>query len=125
MKAASLLAGLLALASCGASDFLGPDAEQGIEGLVLLGPMCPVVRADDPCPDQPYQASIDVRRLGGELAGTVRSDEEGRFRVGLRPGDYVLEPRSGSPFPAAGPQVVPVEPGAYTDVVVSFDTGIR
>jgi hypothetical protein len=55
----------------------------------------------------------------------VRSDEDGRFRVGLSPGDYVVDPESGDPFPVAGPQDVTVVEGAYTEVVVSFDTGIR
>jgi hypothetical protein len=116
----------LTLAACGPSDLLGPGAVQGIDGLVLIGPQCPVQTVDDPCPDIPYQAWIDVRNAtGGLLVTRVRSDEEGRFRVGLRPGSYVLDPESGSPFPAAGEQTVQVDEDVYTDVIVSFDTGIR
>ena len=116
---------LCALPACGPSDLLGPQAAQGIDGLVLLGPMCPVQTQDDPCPDTPYEAWIDVRTAGGVLVTRVRSDEEGHFRVGLRPGTYMLDPESGSPFPTAGEQTVEVEEGVYTEVVVSFDTGIR
>ena len=72
--------GLLALAACGASELLGPESPQGIQGVVLLGPMCPVVRADDPCPDQPYEAWIEIRNASGEVVTGVRSDAEGRFR---------------------------------------------
>ncbi len=116
----------LTLAACGSSDLLGPQAVQGIDGLVLLGPQCPVQTVDDPCPDLPYQAWIDLRAAGsGAPVTRVRSDEEGRFRVGLRPGSYVLDPESGIPFPSAGEQTVYVEEGIYTDVIVSFDTGIR
>ncbi|MEQ1856388.1 MAG: hypothetical protein ABL963_07955 [Longimicrobiales bacterium] len=125
MRKPILLASLLALASCGASDALGPGAPQGIEGLVLLGPMCPVVRLDDPCPDQPYQAWIDVRSAEGAIVASVHSNEEGRFRVGLRPGAFTLVPRSGRPFPTAGESSVRVETGAYTEVTIGFDTGIR
>ena len=55
----------------------------------------------------------------------MRSGEDGRFRVGLRPGRYVLDPERGNPFPAASEQEVDVVSGAYTEVVVAFDTGIR
>lgn len=112
-------------AACGADDLLGPDAPQGIEGIVLLGPQCPVVSLDDPCPDVPYQAEIVVRRTGGGVVTRLRSGEDGAFRVGLRAGDYVLDPVSGNPFPVATSQEVTVMEGVYTTVVVSFDTGIR
>lgn len=37
---------LLTLNACGTNDLLGPDAAQGIEGIVLLGPQCPVQTVD-------------------------------------------------------------------------------
>ncbi len=116
---------LLAAAACGAGDLLGPDAPQGIDGIVLLGPQCPVQTLEDPCPDLPYAAWINVRSPVGRLIGRVRSGADGRFRVGLNPGSYILDPESGSPFPVASEMEVEVEPGAYSEVTVSFDTGIR
>lgn len=122
MSATVLLVGVV---GCGSSDLLGPEAAQGIEGIALLGPLCPVVSLQDPCPDRPYVASIDVRRAGGGFVTRLRTGEDGLFRVGLRPGTYVLDPESGVPFPAASEQEVQVVADAYTQVVVSFDTGIR
>ncbi|MGD8361991.1 MAG: carboxypeptidase-like regulatory domain-containing protein [Gemmatimonadota bacterium] len=116
---------LLSVAGCRADDLLGPNAEQGIEGVVLLGPQCPVATVDDPCPDSPYQAWIRVRRPDGRTVTRIRSGEDGRFRVGLRPGSYRLDPESGNPLPSATEQEVEVEAGKYTEVVISFDTGIR
>jgi hypothetical protein len=124
-KRIGVITACVVLVACGASELLGPDAPQGIDGLVLLGPMCPVQPLDDSCPDQPYQALIGVRSATGELVTRVRSGEDGRFRVGLEPGAYVIEPESGKPFPVAGPQNVVVEAGRYTEVLVSYDTGIR
>jgi len=34
--------------------------DSGIEGQVLIGPMCPAVQEGQECPDQPYQASLTV-----------------------------------------------------------------
>lgn len=45
--------------------------------------------------------------------------------MGLRPGRYMLVPESGDPFPRASEQEVVVAVGVYTEVTVSFDTGIR
>jgi hypothetical protein len=120
------LAALLLLAACGAGHgLLGPDAPQGIEGLVLLGPLCPVVTAEDPCPDRPYQATIEVLDADGDRVTSVRSDLDGRFRVGLEPGLYRLHPESGDPLPAAGDQDVEVRARAWSAVTVGYDTGIR
>jgi len=119
------LTALLAFSACAKDDLLGPDALQGIDGIVLLGPLCPVQSDTDPCPDRPYVARIEVRSLGGTRVTTVRSGEDGRFRVGLRPGGYILDPESGDPFPTAGEQEVEVVEGEYTEVTVAFDTGIR
>jgi len=122
---AAATAAIAVLAACGPTDLLGPEAAQGIEGLVLIGPQCPVQSLENPCPDLPYQAWIVVRGDGGEVVTRIQSGEDGRFRVGLRPGSYLLDPESGEPFPIAGPQEAEVVEGVYTEVVVSFDTGIR
>lgn len=116
---------LLALTACGTIAVLGPGAPQGIEGIVLLGPQCPVQSLENPCPDLPHEAWIDVRSADGDSLTRIRSGPDGRFRVGLRPGQYVLDPESGNPFPIAGEQEVEVGDGVYTEVIVNLDTGIR
>jgi hypothetical protein len=119
------LALLLVSASCASDALLGPEAPQGIEGLVLIGPQCPVQSLEDPCPDLPHQATIDVRDSDDGWVTQVRSGANGTFRVGLRPGMYTLHPRSGDPFPTAVDVDVEVLPGQYAQVTISFDTGIR
>jgi hypothetical protein len=119
------LALCLVVTACTTDALLGPGAAQGIEGIVLLGPQCPVQSEDDPCPDIPYQAWIEIRLASGENVSRFRSGADGRFRIGLRPGAYVLHPESGNPFPVADQRPVLVTDGLYTDVTVNFDTGIR
>ena len=115
----------LVVASCAESDLLTPGAEQGIDGMVTIGPMCPVQTLDDPCPDAPYQAWIDVRTAVGAHVTRLRSGEDGTFRVGLRPGRYVLDPEADGRLPMAAEQTVDVALGEYTDVLISYDSGIR
>jgi hypothetical protein len=121
----ALLLLLLPLTACNSADLLGPGALHGIEGIALRGPTCPVHMPGDACADRPHQARIEIRSFGGGSVTSVRSGEDGRFRVGLRPGRYILVPESGDPFPNASEQEVVVMAGVYTQVTVSFDTGIR
>ena len=116
---------LMTLATCDSSDLLGPGAPQGIEGVALLGPLCPVQTEENPCPDRPYEAWVQVLSTAGRLVTRFRTGDDGRFRIGLRPGHYILAPESGDPFPAAREQAVDVAHGLYTEIVISFDTGIR
>jgi hypothetical protein len=104
-------------------------SESGIEGQVSIGPMCPVERPDQPCPDKPFAASIKIQNQddqGDHL--TVRSGEDGRFRVKLAQGKYKLTPLApnpGAPPHAPGPQTVTVKSGKYAHVTIKYDSGIR
>jgi len=58
----------------------------------------------------------------------VHSGTEGRFRVRLTPGTYVVQPlrQGGSPFPRPpGPSTVRVRTGHFTNITITYDTGIR
>ena len=102
-------------------------AGSGIQGQALMGPTCPVVRIDEPCPDQPVQVTVDV--LNADCTHKITAfttDADGRFRIALQPGEYCLVPQPGAGgFPFGKPQNVVVEENAYTGVIISLDTGIR
>jgi hypothetical protein len=104
------------------------EAKTGIEGLVTIGPVCPAPEAGKECPDRPYSATIVVREAGSDrVVATFTSGEDGRFRVELPPGNYVLDP--GEPQliaePVAEAVEVVVEEGVFAYAVVRFDSGVR
>jgi hypothetical protein len=99
--------------------------DSGIEGQVFIGPMCPVVQVGQECPDQPYQAVLTVNSPEGERIVQVQTDEEGRFRIPLEPGEYILHPESPNALPLTKEQAVIVEEGKFTQVIVNYDSGIR
>jgi hypothetical protein len=111
------------------TDFTGcgAPATSGITGMVLIGPMCPVMRADEPCPDQPFAATLLIRDSQGRQLCTVTSGDDGHFQVALPPGSYEVVPLAGgvSGLPFAAAQWVTVTPGQYTAVTVTYDSGIR
>jgi len=100
-------------------------ADSGIEGQVLIGPMCPVVQVGQECPDQPYQATLTVNGPDGRKIVQFQSDAQGRFKIPLAPGDYILHPESPNGIPSAGEQSFRVEAGKFTQMVVNYDSGIR
>lgn len=99
--------------------------DSGIEGHVLIGPMCPVVQVGQECPDQPYQAVLTVTSPKGERIVQVQTDKNGMFRIPLAPGEYVLHPESPNVLPFAGEQSIVIEAGTFTQVTVQYDSGIR
>ncbi len=104
--------------------------DSGIAGKVVAGPTCPVERVppDPRCEPRPLSARLEVRLAGSAGAWrTVRSASNGRFRVKLAPGAYVVRPLSvgrALPRPPA-PLHVRVRAGHFTFVRITYDTGIR
>ncbi len=99
----------------------------GVKGQVFIGPMCPVVRVDTPCPDEPYQAALTVLTLDGREVTRFKTDAEGKFTVNLPPGDYVLHPETpeNNSLPFAPDVPFTVIPDEFTNIIVTYDSGIR
>ncbi len=108
-----------------------PSGASGIEGQVLVGPTCPVERANDPCPDRPVQ--VYVWTEPGLPSMTVQTDADGRFRLPLPAGTYAIDAGNCGPsmkcvsggLPRFEPQNVVVRAGSFTEVTLHGDSGIR
>jgi hypothetical protein len=114
-------------ASSGISSGSPPATGSGVRGQVLIGPSCPVIRIDNPCPDQPYQANLTVFSLDGQKVTRFSSGADGKFEIQLPPGNYILHPESpdGRPIPSAADVPFTVLPDQFSEVVVTFDSRIR
>ena len=113
---------IISLATCSAP---ATPIDSGIEGQVLIGPTCPVVVEGQDCANKPYQATLTVNSPNGRKIAQVQTDEEGRFKIPLAPGEYILHPESPNVMPFAGEQTFIVETGKFTQIVVNYDSGIR
>jgi hypothetical protein len=99
----------------------------GIRGIATAGPVCPVVRPDDPnCADGPVAgATVHILDETGTEVALLETDLSGAFVVTLAPGRYrvVADPVEGLMH---GPDPVDVTVGASLALVqLSYDTGIR
>ena len=99
-----------------------------LEGTVTLGPICPVIRENDPnCADRPYVAPLSLRDGSGQTILRFASDTAGHFSVSAKPGTYTLVPQTPGAvaLPRASVQKVALTDGVTTRVNVQYDTGIR
>lgn len=100
-------------------------SDSGIEGSVSIGPMCPVMQANVPCPDQPYQAKLTVLTTTEKKVARFQTDTQGHFRINLASGDYVLHPESPNGLPYAEDIPFTVKEHQFTHLEISYDSGIR
>ena len=67
---------------------------------------------------------LEVR--SGQVVTTIRSSADGRFRIKLPAGQYELQVLRPTDRSASGPpQLVVVQPHAFSQATLQFDTGIR
>ena len=114
---------LLLLTACASSA--ANTTTSGIYGQVTIGPACPVMQVGVPCPDKPYQATVAVLNQSRSRVTQFTTDAQGSFKVGLKPGTYLLVPESPGVMPRAGEQTVTVTAGQFTQVNIVYDSGIR
>ena len=100
--------------------------DSGVEGQVIIGPVCPVIQQGEDCVDRPYQATLTVNDPKGRKIVQVEADEDGQFKIPLEPGNYILVPESkGLMVPFASQQPFTVTEGKYTQLTIAYDSGIR
>jgi hypothetical protein len=132
VNARHLLASLLGLGlAVGACSPAGSTAsptqllDSGIRGTVLLGPTCPVQQeGQSPCVT-PYAAVLVVTDSDNREVARTTAGADGKFEVRLPPGDYIVLPQPGDPFPHAPPTDVTVVANHFVEVEINYDTGIR
>ena len=123
MRSISIFLIILFLAAC--APVTSPPADTGIEGQVFIGPTCPVVQLNNPCPDRPYQATLSVLDSNHRKVVKFQTDANGSFHVALAPGAYILHPESPGVMPVASEQPFTVIAGQFTHLNITYDSGIR
>ena len=121
------LALVLAVVSTACAGAASSGADSGVQGKVMVGPTCPVERADSPCPDSPAGgATVQVLDSSEAVVASGTSASDGSFRVAVEAGSYQVKATRDS---AIGRETRPVEvtvtSGEFVTVTLMFDSGIR
>ena len=111
---------LAALASALLAGCAGAyTAPMAVSGRVELGPLCPVERADSPCPVPPAAfAGVEVVATSGEDEERVPVAADGTFTLSLAAGSWEVTS-------TAGMSCTPITVSVAGQVVITCDTGIR
>jgi hypothetical protein len=122
---AAIVFGVLLTACGAASPAAAPGT--GLQGLVEVGPTCPVERINSPCPPHPLAATIVIRNPQGAEVRRVQSGADGRFKVDLAAGTYTLVGLNvgNSMLPRPIQTAATVVQGRYSAITVEYDSGIR
>jgi hypothetical protein len=97
----------------------------GIYGIITLGPISPVQKEGE-INYKPYKATVIVNSTNGTKITEFISNDDGSFKVYLKPGSYILESQKTSNiYPILKPITVVVKENQFTEVNISFDSGIR
>ena len=118
----AVLALMLSVAVACASPAGAPSG--GIEGLVTIGPTCPVQQAGSPCPPGLWTGTVRATSSEGTVHETATA-ADGSYRIALPPGTYTVTPvvQSGGP-PTARPATVTVGT-TMQQLDLQLDSGIR
>jgi hypothetical protein len=104
------------------------DTARRVAGYVHAGPTCPVETSppDPDCEDLAVAGAVlIVRTKEGEEVTRVESADDGRFRLRLVPGAYVLEPQPVDGLLGTAPPQEFVVGSEPIELDVAYDTGIR
>lgn len=103
--------------------------DTGVEGIVTIGPTCPVVRYPDDgtCADRPYQTTLVLSsNLPGKGGGIlIHTDAKGYFSQELTPGTYTISPQPSGMMPRLAPVTFTVTLHKRVSLNLQFDSGIR
>lgn len=102
----------------------------GIRGRVVASPACPVESnpPDPQCAPRGFAAWLRIYRLSDQhTVARLRTSDEGRFSVRLRPERYGLSarPLAGGLLPSCPRVKATVRRGSYARVTIDCDSGIR
>lgn len=98
---------------------------QGVEGIVTIGPTCPVERIppDPACADKPYKTKLIIG--GPATTLIIETGSDGYFSQELPPGTYTISAESRAMLPRLSPVTFTVKVNERTALNLEFDTGIR
>lgn len=101
-----------------------------LQGQMSIGPICPVERQGEPC--NPTAEMYAARKIsvfssnGKTLIATITPDKEGKFKITLPEGKYVLSMRQSGVGSISGlPATVTIKSTAPVTLSIDVDTGIR
>lgn len=107
-----------------AAPAVGATGESGLRGVVMRGPTSPVCRVDQRC-EAPAANVVIVFSQAGHVVARTTTGPKGGYRIGLRPGRYVVATAKRAIGVGLTPRAVVVPRAFFARVDLHLDTGIQ
>jgi hypothetical protein len=116
------------IVSVGGGSGVTTHSESGIEGKAVISPVRPGPIREGQSDTAPFQTTLVILRASdGSEVKRIETGSDGRFRVVVPPGTYLVGPPRGTGrrLPRAGEETVTVVSGRFAQVTINFDSGMR
>jgi hypothetical protein len=124
--AITVMIGAMCSSPCWAQPGVRPDPATGIEGVISIGPIRGGPSRVGVADSKPLANVAFVVKNEKTTVASFTTDDQGRFKVPLAPGHYVVAMKEGKPrLGHYGPFEVDVVQGTTTKVQWNCDSGIR
>ena len=102
----------------------GGGTATGLRGKVMRGPTQPVCRVNEPC-EEPAPGVRLVFYRSGKIVARATTNQNGWYRVTLRPGRYTVGTQNPRVSKNLTPKTTTVPTGSVRRVDFDIDTGLR
>lgn len=114
--------------SASQSSSISEALNSGVTGIAMISPLHPVEQISE-VNEAPYPDAVIIikNKTSREEIKRIFVDKNGKFKIPLLPGDYILDAKNktGNVLPISQPIDITVLSDKYTDIIVQFDSGIR
>jgi hypothetical protein len=104
------------------------QTECGIEGEAVISPSHPGPIREGQSDTSPFKTTLVILKASDRSeVSRLETGADGRFRVALPPGVYLVGPPAGTGrrLPRGAQETVTVVPGRFAHVTINFDSGMR
>ena len=107
-----------------AAPAVSATGQSGLRGVVMRGPTSPVCRVDEPC-EAPAANVVLVFKQASHVVARTTTGPKGGYRLGLKPGRYVVTTATRTIGVGLTPRAVVVPRARFARVDFHLDTGLQ
>ena len=115
---------VLAIALAFAAPAASSPGESGLRGVVMRESTSPVCRVDEAC-EAPAAGVVLVFKRSGHVVARTTTGPKGGYRIGLKPGRYIVTTARRTIGAGLSPRAVVVPRGRFARVDFHLDTGLQ
>ncbi len=125
-RVAVLLALLAVTSACSSTQSASQQPTGSVSGTVLSVPACPgPERSGHPCPPRAVKNATVAALVGSKTVVSTHTTADGRFRLSLPAGTYLIRATNVGGYPSTAAQTVVLSAARPVRITLTVDSGMR